>query len=447
MRKTEFDKLPRNIIKIPAKGGKSYWYYNPHRVKRSGNKLIRLPEYGTPDWQAAIAQIQREQDEADSLFKDDKLVRNEKHAYNIRVLVADYRSISAWRRLSRGTKITYNAALSSILSAWRHRDPADIHAPDVLELVEKLSEKPAMANMVLLLSKKLFKFAIQKGLRKDNPAREIDRLVELGDSAKPLSPAAWAALMAPECPQPVHRLGILGRFTGQRISDLVRMQPLGRDEDGIKCTIKKQNYQDHWCLLTDEQAATIDGWCAPATIPYICRPDGRPYTTAPLRNLWKAFASTNQGAALKGFSPHDLRATKVCDERISGKTHQQIAAIVGMTIDTVMHYSRKIDQRLAAKGPASQRGQPTPQSAGPLGKIYDLDEAAAYLRVDAEHLAIIAKTYGIGAMFGRTMRFHEADVRALWEHAKPNPIANAVPAKQRSNWRPGWRQRHRDRGR
>jgi hypothetical protein len=86
-----------------------------------------------------------------------------------------------------------------------------------------------------------------------------------------------------------------------------------------------------------------------------------------LENLWNKFASTKEGTALKEFSPHDLRATKVCDERISENTSTD-RAMVGMTLSTVMHYSRKIDQRQAARGtvwPPPQQ-QPVSSHAGPL---------------------------------------------------------------------------------
>lgn len=221
------------------------------------------------------------------------------------------------------------------------------------------------------------------------------------------------------------------------------MHPNGRDEDGLRCAIKKQRNREHWCLLTDAQAMIIDGWNVPAAIPYISKPDQTAYTTAPLRNLWNQFASSAEGAALKGFSPHDLRATKVCDERISGKTHQQIAAMLGMTISTVMHYSRKIDQRQAARGRLWAQ-QSAPNSAGPLGKIYDLDEAAAYLRVEPESLASMAKAIGIGATFSGSLRFHETDIRALWEHAKSQSDEASSEVKERTNWKPGWRKRRRD---
>jgi hypothetical protein len=64
---------------------------------------------------------------------------------------------------------------------------------------------------------------------------------------------------------------------------------------------------------------------------------------------------TDAGAALSGYTAHDLRATKVCDEQIRGRNHQQVAAIVGMSIAIVMKYGRHIDQCLAARGTQAEQ--------------------------------------------------------------------------------------------
>lgn len=42
---------------------------------------------------------------------------------------------------------------------------------------------------------------------------------------------------------------------------------------------------------------------------------------------------------------------------------------------------------------------------GPLGRIYDLDEAAEYLRVSKQAVARAANRHGIGSRFGRDLRF------------------------------------------
>lgn len=336
-RKFEEEEFPRGVTRTVKPGGKTYWYYDPKRAKLPG-KRRSLPRYGSPDWHEAIAAIKREQ------------AGETKAKYDIKALVADYKAEPGWSSNAASTRATYESAIVPITHYWGEREPSEITVANVITLMGNLSKTPSMANMTLVMVKKLMKYAVQKGLRSDNPAREVDNLDEAEDGAKPLEPPQWAALRAEECPVALRRFAALGRYTGQRISDLLTMRPCDRDEDGISHRIKKLRNKPHWSLLTAEQAKEVDGWDAPPITPYVIRPDGKAYIPDRLRDAWNAYARTDAGKALAGFTPHDLRATKVCDERIAGKTHQQIAAMVGMSIQKVMHYSKHIDQRLVARG-------------------------------------------------------------------------------------------------
>lgn len=65
-------------------------------------------------------------------------------------------------------------------------------------------------------------------------------------------------------------------------------------------------------------------------------------------------------------------------------------------------------------------------AAGPLGRIYTLDEAAAYLRTTKQAIARAAHRSGAGARFGRDIRFNDDDVRALWEAMRTRVTGHAV---------------------
>ena len=335
-------KYPKGVFCTRKPNGTTYWYYQRDKGKPTRGPLVRLPDFGSPAFSEALQAV-----------KGGKKARRPRTPtrYNIAAMIADYKSNPQWGTKRPATIATYESALAPILQYWGEREPGEITVAHVIDLINKFAGKPSMGNMVLVMVKKLMKFAVQRGHRMDNPAREVDALYEDTDGAKPLTPAAWAALMAPECPTSVRRLAILGRATGQRISDLIRMRPADRDEDGISHTITKLRDKPHWSLLKPEEAAEIDGWGVGPATPYVLRPDGRRYDTDSMRDAWNGYIRTESGAALAGFTPHDLRATKVCDERIAGKTHQQIAAMVGMSVGMVMKYSKHIDQRLAARGP------------------------------------------------------------------------------------------------
>ena len=65
-------------------------------------------------------------------------------------------------------------------------------------------------------------------------------------------------------------------------------------------------------------------------------------------------------------------------------------------------------------------------AAGPLGRIFSLQEAADYLRISKSALARAANRSGAGARFGRDLRFTDDDVRVLWEAMRTRPTGDVV---------------------
>lgn len=333
--------LPKGVTRVIGRNGDVYWYHQERRGKPDAGPRTRLPEFGTAEFWAAIA----------------KLTGEAKPSGNtVGTLIDSYKQQPEWAKHRPNTVQVYDTALGHIRTAWGDLDPASITVAGVLALRARFADRPSMGNMVLVQIRQLMKLAVQSGLRNDNPAREVDGLEEDPDEAKPLTPEAWAALIADETPPPLKRLAVLGRATGQRVSDLIRMRPADRDQDGILLTITKLRDREHWCPLRPEDVETIDGWKQFRTATYIVDDNGRRFNDDRLRRHWNSYIATDAGKALAGFTPHDLRATKVCDERIRGRSHQQIAAMVGMSAGMVMKYSRHIDQRLAARGTLPEQG-------------------------------------------------------------------------------------------
>jgi integrase len=325
--------LPDGVFRIVKPSGKVYLYHQKDRGKATRGPLTRLPEPGTPEWYQAIAELTGQ-----SRFK----------AGTVSSVIDAIKASARWKALKPNTVALYSSAISAIEAAWGNLPAAGIRANHVATLLDRYADRPAMGNQILVQVKEVLKIAVQQGLRTDNPAREIDALNEQTDGAKPLTAAAWAALQSSEAPEALRRFGVLGRATGQRIGDVLAMRPMDRDGTGIACTITKLGGKPHWCVLTSAEAKTIDGWKQFPASAFVTRPDGRRFDPASFRHVWRDYLNTPAGEALKGFTPHDLRATKVCDERMAGYTHQEISARVGMSVGMVMRYSQHIDQRLIA---------------------------------------------------------------------------------------------------
>ncbi|MFM9974517.1 MAG: tyrosine-type recombinase/integrase [Beijerinckiaceae bacterium] len=330
--------LPKGVFCVKGR----YWYHqsNRHLAKALRGPLTRMPEPNTPEWFRAMADITGE---ARSIG-----------IVTVATIVDQYKA-SKWPSLKPNSRALYQSALIIILKAWGHLPPDQISVAGVLALQQRLIDRPAFANQVMVQVKAVMKVAVQMGLRSENPAREIDALKEVREGARPLTDAAWSVLQSAATPRALQRFAFLGRTTGQRISDLVSMRPQDREDDGIRCTITKLDGKPHWCPLSKSQAAIIDGWKEFPGTPLIGMNRKKRHTDDTIRALWNDLAESESGKSLRGFTPHDLRATKVCDERIAGLSHGQIAARVGMSIQMVTRYSRHIDQKLAARGTETER--------------------------------------------------------------------------------------------
>ena len=66
--------------------------------------------------------------------------------------------------------------------------------------------------------------------------------------------------MLDHAPEDIRRMAFLGRATGQRASDLVRLGPANRVHDGVSFTIGKLRDKEHFVPLTQAEIAEIDSW-------------------------------------------------------------------------------------------------------------------------------------------------------------------------------------------
>ena len=144
---------------------------------------------------------------------------------------------------------------------------------------------------------------------------------------------------------------MLGRATGQRGSDLVKMRPADWDGEGIGHTIQKLGGVEHWSPVDQPYAAAIRAWACEPMVPYLTKANGERHTARSLRNGWDQFRRTKLGQELGAgaVTLHGLRALAVCDDRVKQRAHQVIAARRGMSAQMVMRYSRFVDNRLIAE--------------------------------------------------------------------------------------------------
>jgi len=150
----------------------------------------------------------------------------------------------------------------------------------------------------------------------------------------------------------------LGANTGQRISDLVRMQwsdiEKYKGHDGINVTQEKTG-RTLWVPINDKLAAAMATWQRRDIGPILLR-DGAPWQSRHLTDLWDYEKKTNNGLKEHkelGLVMHGLRGHRCVQLSREGLTDHQIGDIVGMSFRMVERYTRLSAQRdnaLAALG-------------------------------------------------------------------------------------------------
>ncbi len=355
MRKPLLAELPEGVFRIRKKSGKTYWYYQRRRGKPDHGPNIPLPEYGTPEFWHKLAEISGQPLGADAKTVD--------------ALIAEYKASPKFMKRAANTKATYGHALNGISDRWGTLRVDGLTPAAIQKFIdEEFVDRESMGNLTLSVIRIILKFGVPRGYINSNPAREVEGLEEDGESAFPWPEWIWEKVVA-EAPPAVARLAVLGRATGQRISDLIGMLPRYRDGDGLYTTIRKLRTIEptHWCPLAPNYAAIIDGWGVFPHTTYIADEQGGQLSERQLRRRLYDYVASVPEIAEAGVSikPHGLRALAVCDRRIAGQPHQRIANDIGMSIRQVFHYSRHIDQRLAAGGGEREQNEAvkTPDAA------------------------------------------------------------------------------------
>lgn len=335
MRRARAVQIPKGVFPVTnRKSGKTYWYFQEGRGTKAAGARHPLPgDPTTPEFWAAYQRAKGTQATPGS----------------IRFVVDEYKQSPRWGRLREKSKEVYGLALDRMIAAWGNLFPHQVTPAGVATLRDQFGDRPQTGNLTLSVVQEFFRFCAERGLCQSNPAREVRRLeVDLDAGAKPIPEAIYQHIIR-TAPGPIARYFRLGRATGQRISDVLKMRPAHLDGAGINIEItKRRKDRQHWVPITQEDLAELKRWNVEPLVPYVTGRGGKIQNPKAFRMAFNAWKARKGNQIVGDVTPHDLRATAVCDDRIKGYSHQEISARRGMSLQMVMHYSRHVDERLIA---------------------------------------------------------------------------------------------------
>jgi integrase len=307
-------------------------------VRRRGFRAVPLPGLpGTPEFMAAYHA---------ALTSATVQPSTKPTAGTLAAVVSDFYRSAEFANLKSSSQVTYRLVLDRIVRADGHRLVRDLPTDKARKIIEEIGVKrPGMANLTRAVMRRVISFAIDMGLRTDNPFDRVpkyrlgthhtwtDDQIAAFENRWPLGTrqrVAFALLL----------------YTGQRVGDVVRMRRSDIRDGAVHLVQGKTGAELHIdihpALARALTAAPSNG------LHLIGDRDGRPITSGRLSGL---IVEAARAAGLPSECvAHGLRKAALRRLAEGGATTKEIAAVSGhQSLSEIERYTRKADQARLAR--------------------------------------------------------------------------------------------------
>ncbi len=333
--------LPEGVQVVRKPNGKVYYYFVPHRNTAAAGPRVSLPsDPRDPTFWTALRKA-KGLGAAEGTFER---------------LITAYKASPEWERLRPATQRDYSAYLDRLAVEAGDRLVADTTRKTVYQMRDAMASTPVAANHMLAVLRTIIEWGIPRDYSADNPVIGVTRLAIEEKGAAPWPEKGYGFVLA-HAPTDLRQMAFLGRATGQRAGDLVRMKPAHLEADGINVSIGKRRETKHFVPLTAAELTEIKSWKVDPLDLFIKSTVGRPYSADHLGSRWQRWRDSDEAKPIRHLQMtiHGLRATKIADLRMSGIPDGAIATEVGLTPAMVTRYSRFADKAGLARKSRDER--------------------------------------------------------------------------------------------
>jgi site-specific recombinase XerD len=289
--------LPPDVQRVVKPSGRVYYYYAPGRGTAAAGKRIPLgSDTGDPEFWRLLREAKSPASRDGTLSK----------------LIAEYRAHKSLLTCDQSQSASIRISLDRLEASGGDRPVSDMTRRDIYGLLDQMSGTPVAANLMLTVLRTLLEFGVPRGYRDDNPAIGVKKLKTEDSGHSPWTEQGYAYVMR-HAPTNLLRMAFLGRATGQRISDLVKMRPADLAADGINVRIGKLRDKPHFVPLTAAQMSEIKSWGV-RDLEFFISGSGRRYTTNAINKAWNKWREASP-ISDQTMTVHGLRTTKIADLR------------------------------------------------------------------------------------------------------------------------------------
>ena len=305
-------------------GGRVYWY---HRLTGE-----RLPD----DENERIQRVLHVNATMDGW-------RPERIPGSIGDVIARYKVSPEFKGLAASTRRSYMRQIARLEDNVGGNPITDINTAWLYELRDAMAEKPRSADVMLGVLSVLLNFAVARGFRDDNPARNVKRL-RRGKSYEAWPEEAIERFRAEANPRMVWAME-LAIHTGQRQGDVLAMQ-WRHIKDGM-IEVAQQKTGERLLIPVHPDLAAVLVYIPRVGTNIVHSERGSAYTS---NGFSAIFRRERDRLGLSDFRFHGLRHTAGHRLAEAGATDREIMSILGhRTASMVGRYTRTADQKRLAQ--------------------------------------------------------------------------------------------------
>lgn len=321
-------KLPKYVYVQHIKG-KTYY-----RFRKGKMRAIRLPgSPGTADFHTAYAKLLVEPESTDTRYADGSVA----HTIDLYIKSAEFHGLAA------STQRDYMRYLRRLDNSVGHRQIGAITNDFLYQIRDKLKDTPVAANHTVAVISALFKWAIKRRIVKADPTTGIGRL-KGGDGFEMWADSDLKAFRASA--GTIMRMALyLGAYTGQRLSDVIKMK--WADYDGERIKVVQQKTGVKLSIPAHPDLKVFLDRIERKGETMLTSRSGRQFHD---RVFSRDFRDARIAAGLPdGLSFHGLRHTAAVKLAEAGCTAPEIMAITGhKSLKVAEHYIRQASQERLA---------------------------------------------------------------------------------------------------
>lgn len=266
---------------------------------------------------------------------------------SVKRLIADFKGSPEFDKLADKTR-EYHVLQLDRLAPVGQLAADGLELKHILALRDKLRATPRTADQFVAVVRRLYSWAVKRGLLKINPVVKYEEIND-GTSYRPWTPEEMASFEASNPPTWMLTAYMIARYAAPRRGDVLALTRANYNGETLKFRpgkTKRTAPNELEVPVHERLKAYLDdlridvGLLVPA-------PDGKAWNPSHFSNTLRAHLND---AGLTDIHFHGLRHTCATSLAEAGASEREIMAVTGHTAsDMVSRYARKADQKKLAR--------------------------------------------------------------------------------------------------